>query len=91
MTKWVDQKRVEMRIITCAAWQNVLDELEKPNRHFSPRHASTVLKDIAMECRRIEDEAASLVGETSGLITAQEDIIASACQTALETIKQKAV
>ena len=91
MTNWVDQKRVEMRIITCAAWQSVLDELEKPNYHYSPRHASTILKEIAMECRRIEDGAFSLAGEDSPVDTAPEDIIEIACQTAVETIKQKAV
>ena len=90
MTKWVDQKRVEMRIITCAAWQSVLDELEKPNHRYSPRHASTVLKDIAMECRRIEDEAAGLAGKGSVPGAGQDDIIAIACQTALESIKQEA-
>ena len=34
MTKWVDQKRVEMSIITSAGWQEVLDELEKPVLDF---------------------------------------------------------
>ena len=80
-----------MRIITCAAWQSVLDELEKPNYHYSPRHASTVLKEIAMECRRIEDDAFSLEANGSFADKAPEDIIEIACQTAVETIKRKAV
>ena len=49
MTKWVDQKSVEMRIIACDAWQDVLDELEKPHGQFRPRHATTILKGIAEE------------------------------------------
>lgn len=80
-----------MRIITCAAWQDVLDELEKPNRHYTVRHATTVLKDIAQEYVRIENEAAALVGNSSFLSSAREDIIKVACLEAVETIRQKAV
>lgn len=49
MTKWVDQKNVEMRIIACDAWQDVLDELVKPDGQFSPRYASAILKKSPMK------------------------------------------
>ena len=90
MTKWVDQKRVEMHIITSTAWQQVLDELEKPDNRYTPRHASTFLKDIALEYSRIQQEAAILVGEGSFLSSSTEEMIEIACQEAVETIKQKA-
>ena len=90
MTKWVDQKRAEMYIITSAAWQEVLDELEKPDNHYTPRHASTFLKDIALEYTRIQQEATTLMGEGSLLGSLSEEMIEIACQDAVETIKQQA-
>lgn len=90
MTKWVDQKHVEMHIITSAAWQHVLDELEKPENCYTPRHASTFLKEIALEYSRIQKAASSLIGEGSFLSTSTEEIIEIACQEAVKTIKQKA-
>ena len=89
MTKWVDQKRVEMHIITSAAWQEVLDELEKPDNRYTPRHASTFLKEIALEYSRIEKETTTFVGEGSILSSLSEEMIMIACQEAVETIKQK--
>jgi hypothetical protein len=88
MTKWVDQKRVEMHIIGSDAWQEVLDELEKPDNRYTPRHASTFLKQIAVEYSRIEQEATSLVGEGSFLSSLSEEMIEIACQEAVETIKR---
>lgn len=90
MTKWVDQKRMEMHIITSAAWQEVLDELENPDNYYMPRHASTFLKDIALEYSRIQQEATTLVGEGSILSSLTEEMIEIACQDAVETIKRKA-
>ena len=49
MTKWVDQKSVEMRIIVSDVWQEILDELEKPDGQYTPRHATSILKGIAKE------------------------------------------
>ena len=89
MTKWVDQKRVEMHIITSAAWQEVLDELEKPGNRYTPRHASTFLKDIALEYSRIEKEAATFVGEGAFPSSLNEEMIEIACQGVVATIKQK--
>ena len=89
MTKWVDQKNVEMRIITCDAWQNVLDELEKPNCQFTPRHASSILKDIAREFSRIEMEATTFLGGASSLSSASDAIMEIVCLEAIETMRQK--
>ena len=88
MTKWVDQKSVEMRIIACDAWQDVLDELEKPNTQFTPRQATSILKGIAEEYSRIELEASALLGDRSSLSSASEAIIEIVCQEAIETIKR---
>ena len=90
MTKWVDQKRVEMNIITSAAWQEVLDELENPDNYYTPRYASTFLKDIALEYSRIQRETTALVGKGSILSSLNEEMIEIACQDAVETIKRKA-
>lgn len=90
MTKWVDQKHAEMHIITSAAWQQVLDELEKPENPYTPRHASTFLKEIAHEYSRIQQDAATLVGEGSFLSSSTEDMIEIACQEVVEAIKHKA-
>jgi hypothetical protein len=88
MTKWVDQKRVEMYIIASDAWQEVLDELEKPDNRYTPRHASTFLKQIAEEYSRIEQEATTLVGEGALLSSLSEEMIEIVCQEAVETIKR---
>ena len=84
------QKSVEMRIITSTAWQDVLDELEKPNLHYTPRHATTVLKEIAREYSRIERETTNFVGAGEFLGSLTEEIISIACEGAVETIRQKA-
>ena len=90
MTKWVDQKTIEMRIIACNAWQDVLDELEKPNSHFTPRHATTILKGIANKYCEIEKEAFVTVGDLQLPRISSEEIIEVACQEAAETIRRKA-
>ena len=91
MTKWMDQKRVEMHIITSAAWQQVLDELEKPENRYTARHASTFLKEIALETSRIQKEAAALIGEDSFLGLSPDEMIEIACQGAVQAIQQRAV
>ncbi|MGI9535565.1 MAG: hypothetical protein ACR2PB_00740 [Desulfocapsaceae bacterium] len=87
MTKWVDQKSVEMRIIDCDAWQDVLDELEKPNGPFTPRHATSILKGIAEEYNRIEMESSALLGEGSSPSSASDAVMEIVCQEAIETMK----
>ena len=90
MTKWVDQKSIEMRIITCDAWQDVLDELEKPNSQFSPRHATFILKGIANKYYEIEQKTTVTVGNLPLLGSSREEIVEVACREALETIRQEA-
>ena len=88
MTKWVDQKSVEMRIIACDAWQKVLDELERPNGQYTPRHATSILKGIAKEYSRKEIEASAILGDGPSPGTANDEIMAIVCQEAIETIKR---
>lgn len=63
MTKWVDQKSVEMRIIVSDVWQEILDELEKPDGQYTPRHATSILKGIAKEYSRKEMEVSAISGD----------------------------
>lgn len=90
MTKWVDQKSIEMRIIACDAWQEVLDELEKPNGQFTPRHATSILKGIANKYNELEKEASATARELKLIVKSSEEIFKVACQEAIETIKRKA-
>lgn len=90
MTNWVDQKSIEMRIIACDAWQEVLDELEKPNGQFTPRHATSILKGIANKYNELEKEASATARELKLIVKSSEEIFKVACQEAIETIKRKA-
>jgi hypothetical protein len=90
MTKWADQKRVEMHIIASAAWQQVLDELENPEIRHTPLHASTFLKEIALAYSRIHQEAAIPISESSFLDSPTEEMIGFACQETVAIIQQNA-
>lgn len=89
MTSWLDQKHIERRIIGCASWQTVLDELEKPKNQFTPRHASSILKEISNEYVRLKQEGARFLRAASDLGFTDEQAIAVACDDAVETIRQK--
>ncbi|MEJ2057763.1 MAG: hypothetical protein P8X39_07990 [Desulfofustis sp.] len=91
MTSWLDQKHIERRIIGCSSWQKVLDELEKPNGQFTPRHASSILKEITNEYVRIQQEFPRCVHPSLEHGISDEQLIAVACRDAVETIRQKAV
>lgn len=91
MTSWLDQKRIERRIIGCRSWQTVLDELEKPSGQFTPRHASSILKEITNECVRLQREAGWFFNASPDFDIVDEQIIAVACKGAVEAIRQKAV
>lgn len=90
MTKWIDQKNVETHIICCGAWQGVLDELEKPDTGFTPRDATSILKGIANEYMRIQQEAAAVAGQSSQLPVSSSQIIIVACEDAVEAIRRTA-
>ncbi len=90
MTSWLDQKRIERRIIGCSSWQKVLDELEKPNGQFTPRHASSILKKITNEYVRIQQESPRCLKAAPERGFFDEQLIAVACRDAVETIRQKA-
>jgi hypothetical protein len=89
MTKWIDQKSIETHIICCAAWQSVLDELERPESRLTPRDATSVLKKIANEYMRIRQEIAA-VGPSSCPSYSSSQIIGVACEDAVEAIRRKA-
>ena len=89
MTKWVDQKSIEMRIIACDAWQDVLDELEKPNSQFTPRHATFILKGIANKYCELEEKASVTIENMPLLGISSEEIVEVACREAVETIRQE--
>ncbi len=88
MTKWVDQKSVEMRIIASDVWQEILDELEKPNGQYTPRQATSILKGIAKEYSRKEMEVSAIPGDGLPPSSASDEIMAIVCQEAIETIKR---
>lgn len=88
MTKWVDQKSVEMRIIASDVWQEILDELEKPNGQYTPRHATSILKGIVKEYSRKEMEVSAIPGDGPPPSSASDEIMAIVCQEAIETIKR---
>ena len=88
MTKWVDQKSVEMRIIASDVWQQILDELEKPNGQYTVRQATSILKGIAKEYSRKEMELSAIPGDGSPPGSASDEIMAIVCQEAIETIKR---
>ena len=90
MTKWVDQKSIEMSITTCDAWQEVLDELEKPNSQLTPRHATFILKGIANKYYETAQKASVTVGNMPLLGSSSEEIVEVACREAVETIRQEA-
>ncbi len=88
MTKWVDQKSVEMRIIASDVWQQILDELEKPNGQYTVRQATSILKGIAKEYSRKEMEVMAIPGNGPPPSSASDEIMAIVCQEAIETIKR---
>ena len=88
MTKWVDQKSVEMRIIASDVWQQILDELEKPNGQYTVRQATSILKGIAKEYSRKEMELSAIPGDGPPPGSAIDEIMAIVCQEAIETIKR---
>ncbi len=90
MTKWIDQKSVETHIICCGAWQSVLDELEKPDTRLTPRDATSVLKKIAAEYMRIQEEVTAVAGQSSQPPFSSSQIIGVACEDAVEAIRRKA-
>jgi len=87
MTRWLDQKHIERRIIGCSSWQAVLDELERPNEQFTPRHASTILRRIADEYMRIQKEAAPFVNPSIVDGFTDEQVIIVACEEAVDSIR----
>lgn len=89
MTKWIDQKNVETHIICCGAWQSVLDELEKPDTRFTPRDATSILKGIAKEYMRIQQEAAAGAGTFSQPPFSSSQVIDIACEDAVEAIRRR--
>jgi len=89
MTSWIDQKNVEIQIISCESWQSVLDELEKPGAQFTTSHVSSILKGIADECMRIEEETVAIAGQSPDFGFSTGEIIAVACEVAVKTIRGK--
>ena len=79
MTKWVDQKSVEMRIIASDVWQEILDELEKLNGQYTPRHATSILKGIAKEYSRKEMEVSYISWDGLPPSSANDEIMAIVC------------
>ena len=88
MTKWVDQKSVEMRIIVSDVWQEILDELERPDGQYTPRHATSILKGIAKEYSRKEMEVSAIPGDGPPPSSASDEFMPIVCQEVIETIKR---
>lgn len=90
MCSWVQQKNDEMSIVASVGWQDVLDELEKPNRQYTVRQASSILKTLARKYHKQVRETAASKGDNGVPIELREKICETLCQGAVEEIKRKA-